>query len=309
MKCVNTVCVRLTLLRSLVALGASVVPLSAQTTAIEIRAWIDGRSRLELVGATATWQHFEFAAPGRLDCNIGVPTRPTYLDGVAWWPAWPDAPSCENRFCGGCMSDTWVGLPTALPLEAFEPRVTPTLARGSVAVVEEPTAANGFRVVLEFNDNPWGGAAWYEVTLQALSGGGGGIDRYCPSSVNSSGRAAWIDLAGSRSVGANDCRLIAGDCPPGHAALFMLAAAPAALPLGQGTLCLSPFAPGIQRLGPVEYVRFDGTVERPLDLQSPPPGSPILAGSVWNFQLMFRDHHGSGAGVNLSDAIAVTFLP
>jgi hypothetical protein len=132
--------------------------------AIDIRAWIDGRSRLILDDDTATWQHFDWAAPGRLNCNLGSPTESTFLDGVAWDPVWPDVPDCENRFCGGCFSSTLSGLQSPLPNSDFTPVLVPIEARGTVAIVEYPSAANGYRVVVEFDDDPEGGAAWYEAT-------------------------------------------------------------------------------------------------------------------------------------------------
>lgn len=287
------------------SVSMDLAPAAPQNPVVHVRAWIDGRSRLELAGDSATWQHFDFAAPGRLDCDLGAPMQPTYLDGVAWWPTWPDVPTCENRDCGGCRSDAWVGVPTPLPAEAFQPRLTIVSARLSVTVVELPTVANGFRVVVEFDDNMWGGADWYEVELEAVVG----VERYCPSTPNSSGAAAWIDLAGSRSVSLNDNQLLAGACPPLHPALFVYGAAPAALPLGGGTLCISPYAPGIFRLMPALFVRPDGSADCSLDMHALAPSGGIVAGSVWYFQVLFRDHAPGGQGVNLSDAIAVTFLP
>jgi hypothetical protein len=301
--------VRIPALVSLGALAWCAVPASAQGPVVEIRAWIGGLSRLELSADRATWQHFSGPAPGRSLCQLGLPTwpiRPTYLDGVAWWPVWPDVPTCENRNCGGCRSDTWTGVPTPLPTGAFVPRLTIVSGTRSARIVEEPHYGNGFRVVLEFEHEGLGPGVWYEVLLEALGGGGGDIERYCPSTTNSSGSAAWIGWAGSLSLGTNDGRFLqAGACPPGHAALFMYGATPAALPLGHGTLCISPYAPGINRLGPAAFVQIDGTVTRPLDMS----GLPFTAGSVWYFQLLFRDHYAGGAVVNLSDAIAVTFVP
>ena len=140
-------------------------------------------------------------------------------------------------------------------------------------------------------------------------GGGGGVERYCPSNPNSTGFPAWIDLAGSRSVSMNDTHLLAGDCPPLHPAVVICGAAPAALPLGGGMLCISPFAPGVHRVAPALFVRPDGTLDCPLDIQAMPVGNPITAGSVWYFQVLFRDHRPGGPAANLSDAIAVTFIP
>ena len=65
---------------------------SAHADTLRVRAWIDGRSRLTLQGDTAQWTQFDFAAPGRLDCDTGSPIEPTYLGAAAWWPNW----------CRGC---------------------------------------------------------------------------------------------------------------------------------------------------------------------------------------------------------------
>jgi hypothetical protein len=140
-------------------------------------------------------------------------------------------------------------------------------------------------------------------------GVGGGVERYCPSNPNSTGAPATIDLSGSRSVSLNDTHLLARDCPPLHPAVFICGVAPAALPLGGGMLCISPFAPGIHRVATALFVQPDGTLDCPLDIQAMPVGNAITAGSVWYFQVLFRDHEPGGPAANLSDAIAVTFLP
>lgn len=140
-------------------------------------------------------------------------------------------------------------------------------------------------------------------------GVGGGVVRYCPSNPNSTGAPASIDLVGSRSVSLNDTHLLARDCPPLHPAVFIGGTAPAALPLGGGMLCISPFAPGLFRVAPALFVQPDGTLDCPLDVQAMPVGNPVIAGSVWYFQVLFRDHAPGGPAANLSDAIAVTFMP
>jgi hypothetical protein len=44
----------------------------------------DGRSRRTLDDDTAPWQHLEFAAPGRNECNLGAPIEPNPVAGVEW---------------------------------------------------------------------------------------------------------------------------------------------------------------------------------------------------------------------------------
>lgn len=284
--------------------AASAAP---QVTVVNIQAEIDGRSRLEFMGGDVRWQHFDFAAPGRLECDLGEPAEATLIGGVAWWPAWPDTPTCENRDCGGCTSDVWNGTPAPLPLVPSTAHIVVQSARGAVTILEQPSAANGFRVVLEFDDNYLGGAAWYDVDLEVRVDPPG-VTRYCVSLPNTSGTPALIDLAGSRSVGGNDTRLLASGCPAQHAAIFLCGTAPAWIPFGDGILCISPFNPGLMRLGPVEMIRVDGTLDHPLDMQALGPIGGIHPGSTLYFQAWFRDVRPGGYGANLTDAIEVEFV-
>ncbi|MCC6406949.1 MAG: hypothetical protein IT453_07275 [Planctomycetes bacterium] len=273
---------------------------------IRIQAYVDGRSRLILDDDTATWQHFEWAAPGRVDCDTGYPIAPTYLDGLAWWPDWPDVPTCENRDCGGCSSSTFVGLAHALPDHDFAPGLIVYDARGPAGIVEFPSAANGWSVVIEFDDNAPGGAYWYDVELDFSSPSG---TNYCTSTLNSSGAAASIALTGSLSVAGTDTLLRATDCPAGRPGLFFYGAAPVQLPFADGFLCVSPFAPGLVRLPPTQVIALDGTAESTLDFASLPPNVAITPGSTWYFQFWFRDPAAGGTGSNLSNGVHATFLP
>jgi len=87
------------------------------------------------------------------------------FDGVAWDPVWPDAPDCENRWCG-CFSSASSELQTSLPNEDFTPVLDLVQSRASSSIVEYPSAGNGYRVVIEFDDDPQGGADSYEVVLR-----------------------------------------------------------------------------------------------------------------------------------------------
>ena len=49
------------------------------------------------------------------------------------------------------------------PLFAYH--LTPIEARGSVEIIQQPYAANDYTLILEFDDNPEGGSAWYEVQV------------------------------------------------------------------------------------------------------------------------------------------------
>ena len=77
---------------------------------------------------------------------------------------------------------------------------------------------------------------------------------------------------------------------------------------GDGSLCISPFSPGVMRLFPGQRVQPNGTALRPIDYDALPSSGAITAGSTYAFQLLFRDA-GFGAGFNVSDGVQVTFQP
>ncbi|MBK7878647.1 MAG: hypothetical protein IPJ77_23565 [Planctomycetes bacterium] len=137
---------------------------SARSEVVRVRAWIDGRSRIVLQGDTAQWQHFDWAAPGRLNCDTGTAIEPTILSGATWYPNWPDAESCENRDCG-CSSDLFTGLVPSLPASNFSIALHVVQSRGATMIAEYPSVTNGWRVVIEFDDGSPGGADWYEVDV------------------------------------------------------------------------------------------------------------------------------------------------
>jgi len=295
-----------TVLGGLFVLVSFPATLLAQTT-VHVSACVEGRSRLILVGDSVQWQHFDLAAPGRLACDTGSPEQPTIVDGTAWLPNWSDSPTCENRDCGGCLSDVLSGLAPALPATDFEVVLNPIHARGSVSIAEYPSSANGHRVVIEFDDHAWPGADWYELDVSEFDCGG--VTRYCTSTPNSTGLAASIGLTGSLSVTANAAHLLAFQCPPSHFGLFVYGATQTQIPFANGYLCISPFNPGIFRAGHSLQIDTTGAADLPLDLSNPSLNAAIVGGSTWNFQFWYRDHPAGGTGFNLSDALSVTFCP
>ena len=146
-------------------------------------AYIDGRDELIIQGNTLQWDHFDFAAPGRLG-GVNYPTiitttlnGVTQMNGVDWIPTWPDPPPNEIRF--PAMSSVFTGLTPTIP-DTTDVTLTVITARDSLTIAQLPTASNDFTTLLEFNDDPSGGAAWYEGLLTYASGTstaayGGGI--------------------------------------------------------------------------------------------------------------------------------------
>lgn len=142
--------------------GATAV---AAPNLLTVRAFVDGRSRLVVQGDRAYWHHLDFAAPGRWsDPDYTQPhDEPTYLNGVAWYPIWPDRPDRENRDCD-CDSSETSGLP---PLAQISQTVTLDVEQGRslVTIVRQPEAGNDYTLIVEFDDDGEDGADWYEVTI------------------------------------------------------------------------------------------------------------------------------------------------
>lgn len=127
-------------------------------------------------------------------------------------------------------------------------------------------------------------------------------ERYCSTSVNSTGGGAQIHASGSSSAAANDLELSASPVPANQFGLFFYGPSQIELPFGDGFLCVGG---GLHRL-PV------GTASKAMELRFPvdntlPPATNLTAGSTWNFQAWFRDLAAGGAGYNLSDGVSILF--
>lgn len=286
----------------LFALPAAGVP---QSHGIGVRAWIDGRSRLVLDGASARWEHLDFAAPGRLECNVGAQVQPTFIDGDAWYPEWPDRPDCENRDCG-CDSSVFLGLHQPVPEAEIFPELEVLQGRGSCTLVDWPVAENGYRIVVEFDDNAWGGADWYEIDVGLP---GCGVQRYCPATANSTGIPGYLDITGSLSVSVNDTLLTANHCPPGSLGLFLYGQDKAQIPFANGTLCVDPAGHGLVVVAPAVIVSRAGQAEVAVQADWIPARGRLADHATWSFQFWFRDPAGGGAQANLTNALRVTFCP
>ena len=124
---------------------------------LRVRALIDGQSQLVLQGKTVTWHVIRSAAPGRWDGR----NEATTLSGTPWMPVWPSAG--DNR---DCNCDSQPSPPIPAGLRAIEQAVTLTkiAGRGAVTINEQPSAANGYTLKVDFSDSS-SGAGWYEIVL------------------------------------------------------------------------------------------------------------------------------------------------
>jgi hypothetical protein len=126
--------------------------------------------------------------------------------------------------------------------------------------------------------------------------------------VNSSGQGALLAGSGSASVAADDLALVATQLPAMNFGAIHMGSQPVngflGTPFGDGLLCVG----GTTKRFPVGSTGSAGF----LVLTGPAGKSSglITPGSTWNFQAWFRDPAGPcGEGLNLSNALSVTFTP
>jgi hypothetical protein len=156
----DTASITVTSVSSPALTDVATVTTEAITGRISVRAYIDGRSMLIIKGNTVQWHHVDWAAPGRL----GFVDFPTIINGIDWDPVWPDVPDAENRWCN-CNSTTYEGLDPALPKSDMEVELVIIQARHSLSIEQYPSDDNDYELIIDFDDNPPGGADWYECEL------------------------------------------------------------------------------------------------------------------------------------------------
>ena len=139
---------------------------------LRVEALIDGESHLVIKGTTVHWKHFIYAAPGRWDEDATAPWTdlPIKLDGVDWYPTWPDNPNPENRSCNGCESST-TELPIGVPRVPSTVSWTEVQTRRAQGIIQYPSAANDWELIVLISDYMVGGAAQYIVDVDVVVGG------------------------------------------------------------------------------------------------------------------------------------------
>ncbi len=145
---------------------------AADTITLNITAYIDGQDLLVVQGNTLQWHHLDFCAVG-LWGGANVPTTISttlngmvVMDNVEWTPSWPPFALCpENGADFPSFSSVFTGLTPPLPSTDTTVLLNPIQARGTVSIVQSPSAANGHTLIVDFNDDPEPGPAIYQVQL------------------------------------------------------------------------------------------------------------------------------------------------
>jgi len=151
-------------------IACSVGSIAYAETVIDIEAHIDGRDQLIINRNTLQWHHFDYAAVGR---HVGA-NSPTIIyttesgtieRGWEWVPDWSEPVPDEIRF--EAFSSVFTNLNPAFPTDGVQWSVTTLLGRGEVNIIEQPSAGNDFTLVVEIDDNPFGGSRFYAIRLSS----------------------------------------------------------------------------------------------------------------------------------------------
>lgn len=185
--------------------------------------------------------------------------------------------------------------------------LTNVVSNGTSITVNIPNLAGPGDVLVRRNNTGHAGLsnAW-PTDLEPSDGGCGTPTTFCSSTQNSLGVAAKIDSAGSASRAANDLKLMCSGLPSGAAGIFFYGDNEAAIPFGEGVLCVTG---NIIRMN-VQSADVLGSVEKTLDLNSGSFSSgngAAITGQSKKFQFWYRDVAGGPSGFNTSDGLSVTF--
>jgi hypothetical protein len=123
------------------------------------------------------WDHLDYAAVGR----FGGANEPTIisttrngspiLTNYNWYPDWPEPPPAEIRY--PAYSSIFTGLIPSFPLQEYSVILDVISARYRLSIYSLPSAANGYALTLDFNDDPPAQAAWYEAKVTIDTSGTG----------------------------------------------------------------------------------------------------------------------------------------
>jgi hypothetical protein len=138
--------------------------------------------------------------------------------------------------------------------------------------------------------------------------GGGTSYTYCESAPNSQGNTAIISFGGSLQLHDDTFNLQCAGAivHPASFGMFTYGPNQTNVPFGNGTLCISPFNPGIYRM-PVQALTTPTMV---LAMEDAPGNFALInPGSSWNFQFWYRDPNAGGSKFNLSNGLHIDFAP
>jgi hypothetical protein len=136
---------------------------------LTVTAFTDGRDLLYITNNALHWHHLDFAPPGwwgsrNWPTGLIMNHSKKYGQNINWIPQWvcpPENPGCYSLEVDS--SELLMGL--RLPPKYQVTDIQVIQARESISVYQYPAADNQYTTIIDFNDDGWGGADWYQVKL------------------------------------------------------------------------------------------------------------------------------------------------
>ena len=127
------------------------------TKLVTILSLIDGSDVLKIRGNELWIEHRNFVLPGKwVGHSDASGNEPTYINSDAWVPKW-----------NGDVSLPYAAKARLLPEGSqFDVRLVTPQDRGSVTILQQPSAQNNFTLSILLDDDFANGAAWYQVELR-----------------------------------------------------------------------------------------------------------------------------------------------
>jgi hypothetical protein len=127
------------------------------TKLLTILSLIDGSDVLKIRGNEVWFEHRNFVLPGKwVDDSDASGNEPTYINSEAWTPKW-----------SGDVSLPYAAKARLLPEGSqFDVRLVTPHDRGSVTILQQPSAQNSFTLSILLDDDSASGAAWYQVEVR-----------------------------------------------------------------------------------------------------------------------------------------------
>jgi hypothetical protein len=127
------------------------------TKLLTILSLIDGSDVLKIRGNEVWFEHRNFVLPGKwVDDSDASGNEPTYINSEAWTPKW-----------SGDVSLPYAAKARLLPEGfQFDVRLVTPHDRGSVTILQQPSAQNSFTLSILLDDDSTSGAAWYQVEVR-----------------------------------------------------------------------------------------------------------------------------------------------
>jgi hypothetical protein len=110
---------------------------------MKFKAYVDGTDVVKLRGQSVWIEHQSWQLPNRITVN-----------GKKWTPQWDGSTSAPYKLGWGFNQR-----------RAENIKLTKLIGRGTITIMEMPTAENQETLSIQVDDGPYGGADWYEFVV------------------------------------------------------------------------------------------------------------------------------------------------